>query len=482
MGSGFGKRPAPVDILDYHPPPKASPVSTRTVVSEPPSVPIRGRGRLLAEQLALRDEKTKLIADQVSKRSKWDSKGASALKAALAHVRLLDAAWLARVADSGGALPHCDDVPAEAMVTLAELERWDDPYSNNLAVLVVCCPELDPDVRVQPDGSRCDPDAHGEQLRRISFVLKAFVRAARDYGGGKVGVLWEYSSRINSIVGRGAEEQAGRVGYLRWEQAERALWMQRLHVWHRHPATHVLLVDDADPPRGPHEGEESSVQNGRFEGEVEAEGGRGRRDSGRPHIRNRRGARCELEACASGVVKDSVALIRLSQLSGDEAEYIDVIHKGKRGRPPPLAPNAFAARLKRGLASGELQLTHAADAPLLWRAYVEAFASEMRSAVALNFDGLGWDEDAGLCLCEALRHAHAQGGLRALHTLSLHYNGLGDRSMRALAALVAAGALPSLQTLALNGNPGNVAPVKEALAGRARAPLTASATSEQLFF
>jgi len=49
------------------------------------------------------------------------------------------------------------------------------------------------------------------------------------------------------------------------------------------------------------------------------------------------------------------------------------------------------------------------------------------------------------------------------------------------AALLAAGALPALQELSLNGNPGRVEAVQEALELR-RAPLAPSETSRDLFF
>ena len=49
------------------------------------------------------------------------------------------------------------------------------------------------------------------------------------------------------------------------------------------------------------------------------------------------------------------------------------------------------------------------------------------------------------------------------------------------AALLAAGALPALQELSLNGNPGRVEAVQEALELR-RAPLAPSDTSRDLFF
>merc|ERR1711965_1064361 len=90
---------------------------------------------LTAEQLAeKKKEEAELIAAQLAKPSYWDEVGpgkpnASALKAALADTVLVDAGWLARLADEGGILPRCQDLPPGARVTLEEMEKWKD-YSN----------------------------------------------------------------------------------------------------------------------------------------------------------------------------------------------------------------------------------------------------------------------------------------------------------------------------------------------------------------
>ena len=85
-----------------------------------------------------------LSAAQLAKPSYWDEVGpdkpnASALKAALADTVLVDAAWLARLADEGGILPRCQDLPPGARVTLEEMEKWDDGGST-LGVLVISYP------------------------------------------------------------------------------------------------------------------------------------------------------------------------------------------------------------------------------------------------------------------------------------------------------------------------------------------------------
>ena len=67
-----------------------------------------------------------------------DGPNASALKRALADTVLVDAAWLAQLADAGGVLPRCQDLPEGARVTLEEMEKWKDRYT--VGVLVISYP------------------------------------------------------------------------------------------------------------------------------------------------------------------------------------------------------------------------------------------------------------------------------------------------------------------------------------------------------
>ena len=88
---------------------------------------------------------TEVLAAQLAEPSYWDEVGpgkpnASALKAALADTVLVDAAWLARLADEGGILPRCQDLPPGARVTLTEMEKWRDPFGGTLGVLVISYP------------------------------------------------------------------------------------------------------------------------------------------------------------------------------------------------------------------------------------------------------------------------------------------------------------------------------------------------------
>ena len=205
---------------------------------------------------------------------------------------------------------------------------------------------------------------------------------------------------------------------------------------------------------------------------------------------------CLMEFYASGIVKDSRCLISLSKLSGEETRWFDVFNKGKAGRAPPMAPTAFAVKLESGVATGEVGFTNKGDVPLVTGIYDKAFMTEMTKATELDYAVLEWDDAQGVQLCEALRHAHAHGGLWELEELHLRSNKLGDgfvtafvalldegglanverldlrsnaisdAGMRELAAAVARGGLPKCTDLPLGFNPGSAAPVEEALAQR----------------
>ena len=215
-----------------------------------------------------------------------------------------------------------------------------------------------------------------------------------------------------------------------------------------------------------------------------------------------------MECNASGLVKDDSALISLKGLTGVETNLSDVRKNGKAARAPPVAPAPFASTLEAGVASGATTFTNSGDVPLVGKIYGWAFAAEMGAVVALNYSGLGWDDAQVLTLCEALRAAHAGGGLRKLETLQLGGNRMGDGAAAALAALLEEGAMPNLKELwlfnnqigddgvaalasALRGgalpaceyiflvaNPGSDAPVDEALASPERAAALARRQAE----
>ena len=217
---------------------------------------------------------------------------------------------------------------------------------------------------------------------------------------------------------------------------------------------------------------------------------------------------CQMEFNASGLVKDHTALISLKGLTGEEKNLDEVRKNGKAAREPPVAPAPFASTLEAGVASGATKFTNSGDVGLVAKIYGAAFAAEMAAAIELSYWKLGWDDAQMLTLCEALRAAHAGGGLRRLEQLNLGDNKMGDGAMAALAALLEEGAMPNLKGLdlehnqisdagvaalasALRGgalpsctdiiigdNPGSDAPVREALASPERAAALARRQAE----
>ena len=108
------------------------------------SIAPAGPPTLTAEQRAKKKkQEAKSIVKQLRKPSYWDEVGlnkpnASVLKRALTDTVLVDAAWLARLADAGDILPRCQDLPEGARVTLEEMEQWKHEYT--VGVLVISYP------------------------------------------------------------------------------------------------------------------------------------------------------------------------------------------------------------------------------------------------------------------------------------------------------------------------------------------------------
>ena len=161
---------------------------------------------------------------------------------------------------------------------------------------------------------------------------------------------------------------------------------------------------------------------------------------------------CVMERKASGLVKSFQALISLKGLTGEETELFWVRQNGKAAREPPMAPAAFASMLEAGVASGEIKFTNRGDVRVVATIYGKAFAAEMAAVVELSYVGLGWDDAQVRTVIEALRAAHAGGGLRKVEVLDLYNNRMGDGAAAALAALLEEGAMPNLKDLKLYGN------------------------------
>ena len=332
--------------------------------------------------------------------SKWDKMGASSLKKALLNTDLVDAGWLADLADRGGILPRNQEVPAEAKVSLAEMEAWGDNWT--VGVLIISYPWL----------TRDHPDPHGEQLRKIAFVLKAFADKARKYEKCRVGVFWDYTSlpqpNINGIDDRSPELKA------RFKRA-----LQGINAWYGHQKTTVLLVTTPLP-------------TGHKYTNVQPYNGRGW---------------CFAEKLMSAIVKDDGALIDMSKLKGDESTVSSLVDNGKSNRPPPMAPDAFHEMLKSGVGDGSIKFTNDHDVDVVAGIYKRAFLDEMSAATSLYYLRLGWGDEQVATLSAAFSFAHARGALAQLTRLDLDQNEIGDPGVSALADACAKGAMASLKDL-----------------------------------
>ena len=85
----------------------------------------------------------------------------------------------------------------------------------------------------------------------------------------------------------------------------------------------------------------------------------------------------------------------------------------RTGRQPPRSPPAFAEFMRKGVASEEIQFTKPEDAELVSRIYEEGFVTTVNRIAAkenynfrsLTFLDLGWGDEEGAVLVEALRYA-----------------------------------------------------------------------------
>ena len=338
----------------------------------------------------VRHEAASVLAPVSSDLSRWDDSDASGLKSALQDVTLIDAAWLANLADNGGILPRWQELPAEAKVALAEMEQWDfGPEGEWLPVLVISYPWLDRD----------HPDMAGELLRRVAFVLKAFASSCDISPGSKVGVFWDYASlpQRSRSCPKGADDRTP-AERARFERA-----LDNMGLWYSHPKTFVLLVSTSLP-----EGDYTNCA---------------------PY-----GARgwCMAERHMSAMVKGTGLLLDLSQLTGAECDIMDMMKTSSARQPPPLTPTAFAEKLRDGVSSKRIAFTNGGDVDVVAEIYQRAFTTEFGSTRRLCFQHRAWSEAQGEAFAAALRYALSDGGLKHVEALELENNRIGDQSIIAL--------------------------------------------------
>ena len=127
---------------------------------------------------------------------------------------------------------------------------------------------------------------------------------------------------------------------------------------------------------------------------------------------------CLMEKNAAMAVKASYCLLDFSGYKG-AADFGDGDTQGpdtclgqmKAGREPPRSPPVFGEFMRTGVASDEVQFTVKEDAGLVSRLYQEGFVKAVNRVAAkeagryLDFAKLGWGDEEGAVLVEALRYA-----------------------------------------------------------------------------
>jgi hypothetical protein len=127
---------------------------------------------------------------------------------------------------------------------------------------------------------------------------------------------------------------------------------------------------------------------------------------------------CLMEKNAAMAVKAGYCLLDFSGYKG-AADFGDYwmpkpdtcLGQMKAGREPPRSPPVFGEFMRTGVASDEVQFTVKEDAGLVSRLYQEGFVKSVNRVAAkedvriLVFANLGWGDEEGAVLVEALRYA-----------------------------------------------------------------------------
>ena len=164
---------------------------------------------------------------------------------------------------------------------------------------------------------------------------------------------------------------------------------------------------------------------------------------------------CVFEKYTSSIVKKRLCCLYLSLMPSDAADmgWVELAHKCKAARLPPLAADKFEAMMREGMAGGKLKFTNGKDATeVCIPQYKEALLRLMGETKELGYDCLGWGEAEGKQLAEALLYVQRCGVACGAEQLYLRLNQLGSAGVRAIGAVLEAGALPKLERLYIHDN------------------------------
>ena len=161
---------------------------------------------------------------------------------------------------------------------------------------------------------------------------------------------------------------------------------------------------------------------------------------------------CFCESSVSNLVKDFDFVLDLAKFDESVEDLGDVIEGCAAKRAPPLAPPVFKEDL-----STKTFTSPKADRETVGNLYEKEFDEKLGEAEELDYRELQWTDADVVKLCGAI----ATGKLVKLKVLILTNNQIGDAGVAALAE--AAGKLPQLVNLFLEGNPNISQQAKDAL-------------------
>ena len=304
----------------------------------------------------------------------WERYDGAVIEECLEHTPLVDLEYLVRLGRLRGVLP-CgrQNMPPAAFIAkhnVWRLKLWGKKrYKRALGVLVFSYAWLD----------WYHPDRLGAQLRMLMPFLEAMLAEAKeDSPYCTVGVMVDFVCLPQ--VPR--ETEADQLAFTRS--------LNNMFEWYYHQNTYVLLVTTAPP---------DASQYAR-------------------RLHSSRGW-CVMEKNAAMAVKKSHCLLDFSGYKGATGFYNchntsdpdTCIGQMKAGRQPPRSPPVFAESMRTGVASDEIQFSMTEDAGLVTRLYEEGFVKTVNRVAAkdhgsgLVFQNLGWGDEEGAVLMEALRYA-----------------------------------------------------------------------------
>lgn len=357
----------------------------------------------------------------------WSEHGGDQVETCLrSHsLALLDARYIVglwdRFPSSQLPLPRRQDLPRAAFLSVDELKSSGCPHGG-LPIVVVSCPWLSPH----------HPDPKGDSLRLVAMALKLICT-----NGKKYGVFWDYGSMMQpEDRDRGADRRIDGSDQVVFDDA-----LKGLSMLYSHAHTTVFRVT-----RLPEEFPEGYdlPQNANTADYTE-----------------RGWTFCE-NMWASWPCKETFDLGILADADMMPVSRQDLMRlccNSDERCTPPVLPHEFGR-----LIEPKAFLNAKDDKQLVIELYETAFTAFFGAARKLDFSGLEWADEEADKLCNLIN----SGVLTELEFLHLASNQVRDTGMEKIGEAVANGKLPKCIKIVLDGNPGDTAPVVEALQAQAQ--------------